>query len=113
MAVCVWLCACGCVCVAVCVCGCVAQLGAGGLAAYDFEDLCRHAGQTPSAAREDSGILRLNDFRMAMLTRLGKVSRADTELIDAVFAGLDRDGSGVLEMDKGASLSANTWKPSS
>ena len=66
-------------------------LGAGGMCAYDYEDLCRSSGHRGSIG-PDTCMAR-NDFRLAMLIRLGKIRRDDLTLIDAVFNALGPDES--------------------
>ena len=61
------------------------------LTAFDFEELQR-ATQVKYGAP-----MSRNDFRLAMLLRLGRVEHDDMKMIDQVFTTLDADGSGFID----------------
>eukprot|EP01043_Picozoa_sp_COSAG02_P059499 COSAG02_NODE_7597_length_2942_cov_8.737953_2_plen_567_part_00 len=61
---------------------------------FDFEELQR------TTSVEYGAPLSLNDFRLAMLMRLGRVEENDIELIDQVFMDIDYDGSGFWTQDR-------------
>lgn len=60
------------------------------LSSFDFEELQR------ATQVEYGAPLSLNDFRLAMLLRLGRVDHEDMEMIDKVFADLDRNRTGFI-----------------
>lgn len=64
------------------------------LTSFDFEELQR-ATQVKYGAP-----MSRNDFRLAMLLRLGRVDADDMRMIDKVFGDLDRDGSGFIAQDE-------------
>ena len=64
------------------------------LTAFDFEEL-QHATQITYGAP-----MSRNDFRLAMLLRLGRVEHKDMEMIDKVFSDLDKDGSGFIVQEE-------------
>ena len=59
--------------------------------AYDFEDLVRLSGHSAEVVTQAHTLTR-NDFRLAMLLRLGRIKDDDCLVIDAVFDSLDKQG---------------------
>ena len=64
------------------------------LTSFDFEELQR------ATQLEYGAPMSRNDFRLAMLLRLGRVEHEDMAMIDKVFSDLDKDGSGVIVQDE-------------
>jgi hypothetical protein len=64
------------------------------LTSFDFEELQR------STQVEYGAPLSRNDFRLAMLLRLGRLDNDDMQMIDKVFSDLDSDGSGFIVQEE-------------
>lgn len=89
------------------------------LTPFDFEELNRSANGR-LAVVEGTPMTR-NDFRIAMLLRLGRVEHADFAVVDKVFASLDTNRSGTISqrevvgdhadaMEKRMELLAERWE---
>jgi hypothetical protein len=64
------------------------------LSAFDFEELQRSASGRLAVLEQKA--MTKNDFRVAMLLRLGRVEASDLESIDSVWTQLDSSGSGTV-----------------
>lgn len=64
------------------------------LTAFDFEEL-----QRATQVKYGQPLSR-NDFRLAMLLRLGRVENDDMKMIDKVFDDLDPDSSGYVQQEE-------------
>lgn len=71
-----------------------ASLDDNDLTAFDFEEL-----QRATMVKYGEPLSR-NDFRLAMLLRLGRVEHDDMKLIDQVFETLDPDSSGYVQQEE-------------
>ena len=80
--------------VVIAVCWSTGSLANNRLTPFDFEELNRSANGRLAVVEQKS--MTRNDFRIAMLLRLGRVGYNDFALIDEVFERMDANNSGEV-----------------